>query len=65
MSNEAQWVAFGFQEVNQKAVMSETMLLRPTLFSNSNGVFTVVGGDEWGDLVLLHFGVTYHPIPIP
>jgi len=58
LSNEAQWIAFGFQEVNQKAVMSETMLLRPALFSDSTSVFTVVAGDEWGDLALLHFWVT-------
>ena len=57
LSNEAQWVAFGFQEANQKAVMSETMLLRPALFSNSSGAFTVVGGDEWGDLEIAHFSV--------
>lgn len=55
LSNEAQWVAYGFQETNQKAVMSETMLLRPALFSNSTGVFTVVGGDEWSDLEVAHF----------
>ena len=58
LSNEAQWVAFGFQTANQKAVMSETILLRPALFSNSTGVFTVVGGDEWGDLEIAHFSVT-------
>jgi hypothetical protein len=57
LSNEAQWVAFGFQTVNQKAVMSETILLRPALFLNSTGVFTVVGGDEWGDLEVAHFSV--------
>ena len=58
MSNEAQWIASGLQAVDQKAVMSETMLLRPALFSNSTGVFTVVGGDEWGDLEVEHFTLT-------
>ena len=28
-----------------------------SLHSNSNGVYTLVAGDEWGDLVLLHFSV--------
>jgi hypothetical protein len=54
-SNNAQWIAGGFQEVNQSAVMSETDLLRPVVFTNSTGVFTVVGGDEWGDLEVEHF----------
>jgi len=56
-SNEAQWIAHGFQEANQLAVMNETILVRPALFTNSTGIFTVVGGDEWGDLEIAHFSV--------
>ncbi len=54
-SDRAQWIATGFQTANQEAIMSETALLKPSLFSNSSGVFTVVSGDEWGDLVIQHF----------
>ncbi|MDE1852495.1 MAG: hypothetical protein KGI38_01975 [Thaumarchaeota archaeon] len=39
----------------QRAVMNETMILKPAQFSNSTGVFTIVGGDEWGDLEVAHF----------
>jgi hypothetical protein len=56
-SNEAQWIAHGFQESNQLAVMNETILVRPALFTNSTGIFTVVGGDEWGDIEIAHFSV--------
>lgn len=56
-SNVAQWVS-SLTIHGQNAVMSETMLLRPALFSNSTGVFTVVGGDEWGDLEVAHFGLS-------
>jgi len=44
--------------VNQLAVMNETFLLRPALFTNSTGVFTVICGDLWGDLAVSHFTVT-------
>jgi len=54
-SNNAQWIVYGFQGVNQPAIMSETDLLRPVVFTNSTGVFTVVSGDEWGDLEIAHF----------
>jgi hypothetical protein len=37
--------------------MSETVLLKPSLFSTSPGVFTVVCGDEWGNLQIAHFVV--------
>lgn len=43
--------------VDQRAIMNETVLLRPALFTNSTGVFTVIGGDMWGDLETLHFYV--------
>ncbi len=32
--------------------------LRPSLGSTAPAVYTAVAGDEWGDLVLLHFSVT-------
>ena len=48
-SDRAQWIATGFQATNQEAIMGETVLLKPSLFSNSSGIFTVVSGDEWGD----------------
>jgi len=57
MSDEAQWIATGPQQANQLAVMDETMFLKPVLFSNSTGAFTVVGGDEWGDLQIAHYTV--------
>ena len=44
--------------INQTAVMNETMMLKPSLFTSSNGVYTIVGGDEWGQTVLLHFQVS-------
>jgi len=56
-SNQAQWVATGFQGANQEAIMGETVLLKPSLFANSASVFTVVSGDEWGDLQIAHFVV--------
>ncbi|GEM_PF-4036760 len=37
--------------------MSETMILEPVLFTNSTGVFTIVGGDEWGDVLITHFSI--------
>ncbi|MGA2875527.1 MAG: hypothetical protein ABSE82_08315, partial [Nitrososphaerales archaeon] len=40
--------------INQTAVMNETMMLKPSLFANSTGIFTVVSGDEWGQIVVLH-----------
>jgi hypothetical protein len=45
------------QTTGQAAVMSETMVLKTGLFAGSPGIFTVVGGDEWGDLAVLHFYV--------
>jgi len=43
-------------QIGQEAVMSETMILKPALFTNStSGTFTVIGGDEWGDLLVAHF----------
>ena len=44
-------------KINQTAVMNETMILKPSLFANSAGVFTIVGGNEWGQLLILHFRV--------
>lgn len=44
-------------KINQTAVMNETMMLNPSLFANSTGVFTVIGGDEWGQILVLHFVV--------
>lgn len=41
--------------INQRAVMNETMILKTALFANSTGVFTVICGDEWGDLEVSHF----------
>jgi len=41
----------------QEAVIGETMILETSLFANSTGIFTVIGGDEWGDLGVLHFYV--------
>ena len=49
--------------INQTAVMNETMMLKPSLFANSNGVYTIVGGDEWGQIVLLHFVVSQQGEP--
>lgn len=57
LSDKAQWVATGFQTANQEAIMAETVLLKPSLFSNSTGTFTVVSGDEWSDLQIAHFVV--------
>jgi hypothetical protein len=54
MSDEAQWIS---SNANQKAIMAETVLLEPSLFSNSAGVFTVVSGDMWGDIQVAHFVV--------
>jgi hypothetical protein len=42
---------------DQPAVMGENVVLEPRLFTNSTGVFTVVSGDEWGDLEVMHFVV--------
>ena len=56
-SNEAQWITSGLYNDNQRAVMSETMILEPVLFTNSTGVFTIVGGDEWGDVLITHFSI--------
>jgi len=52
--SDAQWTYGGS---NQPAVMSETDVLQPVVFTNSTGVFTVVGGDEWGDLGIAHFSL--------
>ena len=41
----------------QEATMRETMILEIPLFAGSSGIFTVVGGTEWGDLEVLHFYV--------
>ena len=41
--------------INQTAVMNETANLKPYLFTHSTGVFTVIGGDEWGDLLIMTF----------
>ena len=41
----------------QEADMNETMILKTGLFASSPGVFTVIGGDEWGDLGLTRFCV--------
>ena len=41
----------------QEATMNETMILKTAQFANSTGVFTVIGGDEWGDLEVMHFYV--------
>ena len=41
----------------QEATMNETMILKTGQFANSTGVFTVIGGDEWGDLEVMHFYV--------
>ena len=41
----------------QDAVMGETMILETRLFAKSIGTFTVIGGDEWGDVAALHFQV--------
>jgi len=43
--------------------LSRYLIISPFLNSGaftifSPGVYTIVGGDEWGDLVLLHFAVT-------
>lgn len=35
--------------------MNESIIIRPSLFTNSTGIFTVVGGDEWGNLEVAHF----------
>jgi len=54
-SDRAQWIATGFQTADQEAIMGETVVLKPSLFSDSSGTFTVVSGDEWGDLQIAHF----------
>jgi len=41
----------------QEASLSETMILKTAQFANSTGEFTVIGGDEWGDLLVAHFYV--------
>ncbi|MHB8568514.1 MAG: hypothetical protein ACYC7D_14950 [Nitrososphaerales archaeon] len=43
--------------INQRAVMNETIILKPSLFASTAGVFTIVAGDEWGQIVILHFRV--------
>ena len=37
--------------------MNETMILKTGLFASSSGVFTIIGGDEWGDLGVTRFYV--------
>lgn len=54
MSNRAQWIS---SDTNQEAIMGETVLLKPSWFSNSTGVFTVVSGEMWGDILVDHFVV--------
>src|SRR4029077_6417463 len=54
MSDKAQWIS---SDTNQLATMGETVVLEPSLFSNSTGVFTVVSGDMWGDIQVAHFVV--------
>jgi hypothetical protein len=54
MSDEAQWIS---SDTNQPAIMGESVLLEPSLLSNSTGVFTVVSGDMWGDIGVAHFVV--------
>lgn len=50
-------------QIGQLAVMNETMMLMPSLFANSNGTYTIVGGDEWGQTVVLHFQVSHFFAP--
>ena len=38
--------------------MGEDMILETRLFASSPGTFTVIGGDEWGDIAVLHFYVS-------
>lgn len=56
-SNEAQLIALGFRQANQRVTMNESILVRPSLFTNSTGIYTIVGGDEWGDVEIAHFSV--------
>jgi hypothetical protein len=48
-------ISYPCPQVGQKAVMNETMILKTGLFTNSIGAFTIIGGDEWGDVEVLHF----------
>lgn len=57
MSNRAQWVATGLQGANQSVTMGEKVLIEPSLFTRSTGVFTVLSSDEWGDIQVLHFSI--------
>jgi hypothetical protein len=57
MTDRAQWVANGLQGADQPATMGEEVHIEPHLFTNSTGVFTVLSGDEWGDLQVLHFTI--------
>jgi hypothetical protein len=57
MSSQARWVATGPQTANQSVMMAETVLIKPSLFTNSTGVFTVVSGDEWRDVQVAHFDI--------
>ena len=50
-------------QIGQLAVMNETMMLMPSLFANSNGTYTIVGGDEWGQTVVMHFQVSHFFAP--
>jgi hypothetical protein len=54
MSDKAQWIS---SDADQKAIMAETVLLVPSLFPNSTGVFTVACGDMWGNVQVAHFVV--------
>lgn len=57
MSDQAQWTSVGLQGASQAATMGEEVHIEPSLFTNSTGVFTVLSGDEWGDLQALHFTI--------
>ena len=50
-------ISYPCPRVGQEAVMNETMILKTSLFATSTGVFTVICGDEWGDLGITHFNV--------
>jgi len=57
MSDQARWIAVGLQGANQSATMGEEVHIKPSLFTNSTGVFTVLSCDQWGDLQALHFTI--------
>jgi len=50
-------ITYSCPQIGQKAVMNETMILKTANFANSIGAYTIVGGDEWGDLLVAHVAI--------